>query len=147
MVRLLMDQLASQTNASGFERALEELPKTLDDMYDQTIARSIDNAMTRRILSIVMLAARPLLLEELRYMVAWSYADTSTPLDIKLVDDETAFMTRYVGLLTFRDLSGYRRYGSNEGEQIHYGAFFIRKLVSSIHPDLSFTVNISQTTQ
>ena len=68
MVRLIIDQLAAQTNAYRFERALEELPKTLDEMYDQTIARSIDKAMTLRILSIVMLAARPLSLEELRYL-------------------------------------------------------------------------------
>jgi hypothetical protein len=84
-----------------------------------------------------MLAARPLSLEELRYLVAWSAADTSMPLNIKLVDDEAAFMTRYVGLLTFRSLSRDMGYGRTKGEEIQYdGAFFIRKLVSCIHPDL-----------
>ena len=140
MVRLIIDQLAAQTNTYRFERALEELPETLDEMYDQTIARSIDKAMTLRILSIVMLAARPLSLEELRYLVAWSDADTSTPLDIKLVDDEAAFMTRCVGLLTFRTLFRDMAYGWNSGDEIKYdGAFFFRKLVSSIDPNLSLS--------
>jgi hypothetical protein len=101
MVQLTMDQLASQTNAYGFERALEELLKTLDDMYDQTIACSIDKAMTLCILLIVMLTAWPHLLEELQYLVAWSDTNTSTLLDIKLVDDKAVFMTHCVGLLTF----------------------------------------------
>ena len=137
MVHLIMDHLAFQRNPGGFEKALEEIPKTLDNMYDDTIDRSIDKAMTLRILSIVMLAARPLSLEELRYLVAWSDADTSRPLDIKFVDDEAAFMMCCVGLLTFQNI---KRYGRNEGEEIHYdGAFLFRKLVSSIHPDPSLS--------
>ena len=140
MVRLIMESLATKTNAHNFEVALAEIPETLDEMYLETIDRSIDEAMTLRILSIVMLAARPLSLEELRYLVAWSDTDTSTPLDIKRVDDEVAFMTRCVGLLAFQSLSGDKGCGRNKGEETHYdGAFFVRKLVSSIHPNLSLS--------
>jgi hypothetical protein len=112
-----MDQLSTMT-LYGFNRALEEPPSNHDDMYDQTIACSINKAMTLRILLIVMLAAWPLLLEELQYLVPWSDADTSMPLDIKLMDDEAAFMTRCVGLLTFRSLSRDKGYGRNKGEEI-----------------------------
>ncbi|KAK1761310.1 ankyrin repeat-containing domain protein [Echria macrotheca] len=101
-VHLTMDliQRRININKSGIQEALSSIPPTVDDAYEGILNRSLDPGKARKLLHIVVAAARPLNLSEMAVALALqpdrlSYQD----LDLDLEADES--LREYV-----RDLCG-----------------------------------------
>ncbi|KAH8728934.1 ankyrin repeat-containing domain protein [Phaeosphaeriaceae sp. PMI808] len=85
--RLYLESLSSKTNRRAVKKALHKLPTTLDDSYDEAMER-IKQQPTQNIalgvLSWVVYAMRPLLLEEVQHAVA---ADELEPDDVSISEE------------------------------------------------------------
>ncbi|CAK7224469.1 hypothetical protein SCUCBS95973_005528 [Sporothrix curviconia] len=71
-VHLIFDYLKTdlfKKTKRGIEAAISTLPKTVDDAYEQILARSKDDPRVRKILAIILAASRPLTVSEMNVAV------------------------------------------------------------------------------
>jgi hypothetical protein len=96
-----MDHLRAQTTPNKLAAALERLPSSLDNMYEQTLDRCQNQEQVLCLLSWVLLAERPLSVDELRHAVAWR-VDATKPLDDGDLEDEESLLSLCAGLVMLR---------------------------------------------
>ena len=111
-----MEHLKTKTIAKDLRNALNELPSDIHGMYDETIKRSRDRKRTLRLLSWVLHANEPLVLEAIPYAVAWTL-DATEPLDSEDLATEESLMSSCGGLVNIR------KDGKTNGSEV----IFIRK--------------------
>jgi hypothetical protein len=96
-----MDHLRAQKTPNNLVAALEYLPSSLDNMYKQTLDRSPNQEQALCLLSWVLLAERPLSVDELRHAVAWR-VDATELLDDGDLEDEESLLSLCAGLVMLR---------------------------------------------
>lgn len=97
----MMEHLKAQETGKDLRNALNKLPSDLDAMYDQTIERSGDRIGTLRLLSWVLHADEPLVLEAIPYAVAWTL-DATEPLDSEDLKTVKSLISSCGGLVNIR---------------------------------------------
>ncbi|KAJ7584184.1 hypothetical protein C8J56DRAFT_1167001 [Mycena floridula] len=116
LATLHLDSLGNQTNALGFQRALEQLPMTLDTAYDAVIHNRIDSQspldrdLAYRVISWVFFAWRPLNLPELQHALATPTAAKEGLIELALVADEPDVILSSCAGLVVKDGGGHIRF-------------------------------------
>ncbi|KAH0543788.1 hypothetical protein FGG08_001970 [Glutinoglossum americanum] len=103
LAQLHMDSLASKRNRREVRKALENLPKELDDTYKEAMQRiesqdEGDVKLAEGVLSWISFALRPLTIRELQHALAVELEDTD--IDEEALSDEEILVSVCAGLVT-----------------------------------------------
>lgn len=112
LAQLHMDSLASKNTTKAVRKALETMPTTLDDTYDDAVKRiedqiEEDRELALRVLSWVSYASRPLKVDELRQALAVEPEETE--FDHENMPDQDILVSVCAGLVTSDQASGLIR--------------------------------------
>jgi hypothetical protein len=101
-----MDALIQKHNITEVRKALKNLPKDVDETYDEAMERieqqnEADEALAKRVLCWVTHARRPLTVSELQHALA--IVNGTTALDLDNITDEEILNSICAGLLVIND--------------------------------------------
>ena len=108
LVKLHMDSLVSKNNRKAIRIALENLPKSIEATYDETMQRieaqnQEDRELADKVLSWISYALRPLSITELQHALAVDEYSTKTELDA--LPDQEILISVCAGLVVVDDES------------------------------------------
>ncbi|KAH7368617.1 hypothetical protein B0T11DRAFT_277381 [Plectosphaerella cucumerina] len=110
MLDLVFPMQADQPTVLAIEDLLEELPKSLSEVYEKLLARVKDGVRTRRLFQLVTVACRPLTVGEA--------IDALSVSPGKLVREPMIVLARPTDLL--HDLGGHLLHVEEENDTIHF---------------------------
>lgn len=94
-----LDREGFKKTTSGLDSAINTLPKSVSDAYEQILRKSKDRSVVQRVLSIILAASRPLSVSELNTAMNVSYDSKSIEsLDLEEEDDFRARLRDWCGL-------------------------------------------------
>jgi ankyrin repeat protein len=126
-VRCQLDYLA-HCNPVRLERALDELPATLDETYERVLGK-IDDANwedARRLFQCIAVASRPLQVEELADILTFDFEAGPIPkfrMESDLTDPEEAVLSMCPTLLSLVDVEGI--------EVVQFAHFSVKEFLTS----------------
>ena len=102
LAQLHMDSLVSKNNRKAVREALVNLPKGLDDTYEEAMVRingqnQEDRELAEKVLMWITRAKRPLSIKELQHAVAIEEGDIET--DLEAFPDEEILLSVCAGLV------------------------------------------------
>jgi hypothetical protein len=136
MLDLVFPMHADQPTVLAIEDLLEELPKSLSEVYEKLLARVKDRGRTKRLFQLVTVACRPLAVGEA--------IDALSVSPGKLVRQPVIVLARPTDLL--HDLGGHLLHVEEENHTIHFihDSAVSHLLVLGRSSEFGFSVNEAQ---